>query len=213
MQKRKQSNQREEIAHAVKALCDGGVIAFPTETIYGLGCDPRNAKAVRRIFRLKARDPKKPLLLVASSIAHVRRIATLRGKALRLARQYWPGPLTLVLPVKESNPLVRGIALQGTVAVRISSSSLVQELTKKFGFPLVATSANRSGATESRSLDDVKRNFDDKLDAMIDGGILPLRKASTMLRVREDGSCELIREGAVRVSKKILSSSLKTLRL
>ncbi len=193
---------KQEVQRAVKALYAGGVIAFPTETVYGLGCDPRNRAAVHRVFRLKGRDPSKPLLLVASSFAQVRSVAVLKGQALLLAKRYWPGPLTLALPLKRPSLLVAGVAVKGEVSVRFSSSKTVQALTGRFGFPIVATSANPSGASESHSRKDVVSYFGERLDAIVDGGRLPIRKSSTVLRVREDECCEVIREWAIRLPKK-----------
>src|SRR5260221_5994173 len=91
-------NQNICLHAAKRLLANGGVIAFPTETSYGLGCDPRNAKAVRRIFAIKGREKKKPLLLVASDLAQVRRVADLRPTSYAPASQHWPGPLSPVLP-------------------------------------------------------------------------------------------------------------------
>ena len=204
MQNRKNLLQQTLVRQAVKALEAGGVIAFPTETVYGLGCDPRNRRAVRRIFRLKGRDPQKPLLLVASSFAQVRRVAVLRGQALLLAKHYWPGPLTLVLPLRKPSLLVKGVAVNGEVAIRFSSSKIVRALAKQFTFPLVATSANPSGAKESRSYTDVVSYFGRDLAMIVDGGTLSVRKMSTVIRVREGTACELIREGAIRLPKKYL---------
>lgn len=184
--------------HAVRALRRGGVIAFPTETTYGLGCDPRNMQAVRRIYKLKGRDYTKPLLLVASSLAQVRKVAMFHVSSLRLQEPYWPGPLTLVLLVKKSASLVSGVAVKGEVAIRVSSSSIVQLLTRVYGFPIVATSANRTGEPECRSARAIRHIFADELDYIVDAGALPKRKLSTVARVKKDGIIEVIRQGAVK---------------
>lgn len=176
------------VREAVRALRHGGVIAFPTETTYGLGCDPRNAKAVARIFMIKGREKKKSLILVASSIVQVKKIAHLVGANLAFARMHWPGPLTLVLPKKNK---------KGDVAIRVSSSKFVQELTSAYGFPIIATSANRSGEPDCRSGKAVVRIFDgrkDVPDLVIDMGVLPRRKPSTVARIGEDGRIEILRK-------------------
>lgn len=183
------------IRQAVRVLQRGGVIAFPTETTCGLGCDPRNTKAVAKIYRIKGRASSKTLPLVAASVRDVKRIAVLDGLAARLARRYWPGPLTIVLPRK------RG---RGDIAIRISSSPFVRELVRAYGFPLVATSANRSGEPECRSGRAVARVFQNvkvKPDLVIDLGALPKRKPSTIVRVGKDGGIEVLRQGAVRMER------------
>lgn len=181
-----------ELRQAVAVLKKGGVIAYPTETVYGLGCDPRKSSAIRRIYSLKGRDRKKQLLLVAASIAQVRKVAKLEGAALVLARKYWPGPLTLVLPSLK----------KGSVAIRVSSSSIVQDLCRAFGYPIISTSANRSGETECRSGRAVKRLFAQghlAPDFVIDAGGLPRRKTSTVAHVRKDGTVEIVRVGAIKL--------------
>jgi len=188
---------------ATRGLRRGDVIAFPTETTYGLGCDPRNAKAVARIFRIKGRAKTKSLPLVAASVAQVRRIAMLSAGARWLASRRWPGPLTLVLPIRQMR-LAKGIALRGEVAVRVSSSPFVRAVCQAYGFPIVATSANRSGESDCRSGRSVAQAFQSKKhqpDLVIDLGALPRRKPSTVARVREDGSIEVLRQGSIRLPR------------
>ncbi|MFA6429976.1 MAG: L-threonylcarbamoyladenylate synthase [Patescibacteria group bacterium] len=194
---------RDGIRRAVRQLKKGGVIAFPTETTYGIGCDPRDGRAVRRVFRLKGRDPSKPLLLVAASLAQVECVADLSGPSRELARAHWPGPLTLILPVKRDAGLARGAFVAGEVAIRVSSSAIVRRLTHAFGFPIVATSANHSNQPECRSATAVRFLFADRLDEIVDGGTLPRRAVSTVARVLEDGTIEVARKGAVRLPSKL----------
>jgi len=188
----------EDIFQAISALNKGGVIAFPTETTYGIGCDPREAQAVERIFPMKGREVNKPLLLVAGSWEQVEQVAHLSGAAKRLAKKYWPGPLTLVLPVRLEAGLASGIAPQGEVAVRFSSSRIVQKLVWAFGSAIVATSANRSGQPDSRSADDV-RAYGLDVDYIIDGGRLDESLPSTVARIKGDGAVEIIRRGVVKL--------------
>ncbi len=187
---------REYVHKAAEVLLRGGVIAFPTETSYGLGCDPRDARAVRRIFKMKGRDSHNPLLLVAGSWAQVERVAHLSASVKRLAKQYWPGPLTLILPLRKEACLADGVAYKSEVSVRYSSSADVRRLTRRFGFPVVATSANISGQPACRSAKEI-RSVGLAVDGILDGGVLPVRKPSTVARVRENGVIEVIRAGAV----------------
>lgn len=189
------------IRSAVRILKRGGVIAFPTETTYGLGCDPRNAKAARQVFSIKGRKKKKPLLLVASDLAQVRRVVDVSFIPKRLLK-YWPGPLTLVLPVKKAARLQKLVAPKGDVAIRVSSSKFVQRLTSAFNFPIIATSANKSGEPDCRSGRAVKRTFRDAKntpDLILDAGSLPRRRPSTVARVEVDGNVRILRQGGIRI--------------
>lgn len=190
------------IRAAVRVLKQGGVIAFPTETTYGLGCDPRNARAVAKIFSIKGREKQKPLLLVGAGMSDVRRVARRSSHVRALASRYWPGPLTLVLPSRASARLANAVAPRGEVAIRVSASPLVRALVAAYGFPIIATSANRSGESDSRSGRAVVRAFDGRRhapDLLLDIGALPRRKPSTVARVRPDGTVEVLRSGSVRM--------------
>ncbi len=186
----------EDMQEAVTILRQGGVIAFPTETTYGLGCDPRNARAVGRIFKIKGRDSSNPLLLVAGSWAQVEQVAHLLANVRRFVRAYWPGALTLILPVREEARLVPGVVFNREVSIRYSSSATVRRLTRRFGFPIVATSANVSGQPASRSMDEV-RAAGLEVDFILDEGTLPTRKPSTVVRMHKTGQLEVVRLGAV----------------
>jgi L-threonylcarbamoyladenylate synthase len=189
-----------DVEQAAQILRNGGVIAYPTETVYGLGCDPRNHEAVARIQQLKKRDPgKTAMLLVASSIEQVEKIAILYGAARIIAEKYWPGPLTLLLSLREDVTLHTGVFAEGGVAVRVSSHPFVRALTNVFDFPIVSTSANISGEPGGRSAELIMELFGEALDAIIDVGLLPEQKPSTIARVHEDGRIDILREGAIRL--------------
>ncbi len=192
------SRSQNDLQAAITALCQGGVIAFPTETTYGLGCDPRNYLAVGRIFAMKRRDLNKPLLLVAGSWAQVERVAYLSARVRQVARRYWPGALTLILPASKGAGLVAGVVVNGEVAIRYSSSPSVRRLTRSFGFPIVATSANVSGQPASRSAEEV-RAAGLGVDFILDEGMLPIRKPSTVVRVCDDGTINVVRQGATTI--------------
>lgn len=192
---------------AVSVLRSGGVIAYPTETVYGLGCDPRNQKAVDQLFRMKRREKGKPILLVASSMAQVGKVATVSASIKRFLKTVWPGALTVVLPLRPEIVLAKGISLNGEVAIRISSSSVVRALARGFGFPVTSTSANLSGAEPCRSAKEVVEIFSShtyRPDMMLDGGRLPKRKASTIIRFLPGGKVEILRQGSVRIPRNML---------
>lgn len=191
-----------DIGRAVRVLKSGGVIAYPTETTYGLGCDPRNAKAIAKIFRIKGRDKNKSVLLVAASISQVKKVAILEGESLQLAKKYWAGALTIILPARRVAKLSSRVTKRGEVAIRVSSSTSVQALVRRFGFPIVSTSANRSGETPCRSGRAVRSAFSGNRfqpDFIVDAGALPRRKPSTIVRVTKDGKLEILRQGSVRL--------------
>lgn len=197
------TNERAAIRAAVRILKNGGVIAFPTETTYGLAADPTHAKAIARIFKIKGRSDKKPLQLIAGSVQQVIRLAKLDGIAKRLAQRYWPGPLTLLLPVKVDTSLSRQVRPQRIVGIRVSSSKFVRDLSLAMGKPLAATSANRSGEPPAYSGRGVRHAFATasvKPDVLLDYGALARRKPSTIARITHDG-IEIIRSGPIRIPR------------
>jgi L-threonylcarbamoyladenylate synthase len=189
------------VREAVRALKRGDVIAFPTETTYGLGCDPRNAAAVRRIYRIKGRDDGKPLQLIAGSLAQVRRLASLDGGTAKLIRKHWPGPLTLLLQLRASIKLTSKVSPKRIIGIRVTSSAFVRELALAFGAPIAATSANRSGRPPASSGRAAASAFasGEKPDLLIDIGALPKRSPSTVARVKDDGTVEVLRRGPIRL--------------
>lgn len=207
MLRRGEITEHELIRAGVEALRRGEVIAFATETSYGLGCDPRNAQAVQRIFEIKGRDATKPLLLVAADESQVEEVVDLdalsdpaRQMFDRLSFSFWPGPMTLVLPVKKSAEVQTGVAPVGEVAVRMSSSDFVQALTVAFEFPIVATSANKAGEKECFSGLAVNKMFANQPhqpDVILDIGTLPRQAASTVARIVLSGEIEVLRQGEV----------------
>src|SRR5262252_1418492 len=122
----------------------GGVIAFPTDTAYGLGADPFNETAVRRIFEIKGRPDNKPILLLVNSIAMAQSVAHVSERALALAERFWPGPLTMILPARETVP-TSVTAGTGTIGVRWGNAPFANRLLDSLGQPITATSANRTG--------------------------------------------------------------------
>lgn len=200
----KKTAQKEAIKKAVQALQKGGVISLPTETTYGLACDPRNARAVQKIFRIKGRDDGKPLQLIASSKAQVHAIAECNAPTKKVIAKEWPGPLTLLLPMKKGAKLAAKVSPKRTVGVRVSSSAFVRSLARAFGHPIAATSANRSGNTPAFSgngVVDAFKSHPNKPDLLLDAGTIPRNKPSTVARIVDDGTIEILRQGAVRLKQ------------
>jgi L-threonylcarbamoyladenylate synthase len=154
---------------ALAALHRGGVIAYPTEAVWGLGCDPDDDEALARLLRLKARDPAKGMILVAASIAQF--APWLEGLPLALHAPLaasWPGPQTWLVPDNgRARPLVRGA--HDRVALRVSDHPGVVALCEAYGGPLVSTSANRAGEPPGMSAEQVRATFGAGLDAIVEG--------------------------------------------
>ncbi|MEO6945540.1 MAG: L-threonylcarbamoyladenylate synthase, partial [Nitrobacter sp.] len=131
---------------AARTLSDGGLVAFPTETVYGLGADAANAEAIARLYRAKGRPAFNPLIAHVSDLATAQRIARFDATALALADAFWPGPLTLVLPKATRCP-VASLATAGldTIALRVPAHPVARDILRRFGGPVVAPSANLSG--------------------------------------------------------------------
>ncbi len=194
-----QASFKASLQAAIRLLRRGGVIAFPTETTYGLGCDPRNKNAVRKIFLIKGRSDKKPLQLIAGSLSQVSRIADLSRAEKSLAKKHWPGPLTLLVRLKRGRKLAPHVSQLGLIGIRVSSSLFARALAKALRHPIAATSANRSGAMPAfsgRAVVHAFKAFPHQPDLVLDVGRLPRRVPSTVARVSEDGSVEILRQGA-----------------
>jgi L-threonylcarbamoyladenylate synthase len=180
---------------AVAALGRGGVVAYPTETFYGLGADPRSDEAVARVFAAKHRPADQLLPLIAADTAQVAGIGEMTPLAERLAARWWPGPLTLVIPA--SRTLSAAVHLStGKVAVRVPDHAIARALAAAAGHALTSTSANISGQPPLATADEVASMLSDSIDVLIDGGRTPGGRPSTIVDVT-GGAPELIREGAV----------------
>jgi len=172
----------------------GRIVAYPTDTLYGLAVDPRNAAAVQRLYALKGRPETAALTLIAADIAQARLAAHLTPAAHVLARYWWPGPLTIVVPADAS---IAPAALAGgkTVGVRVPDHAVALDLARDVGFCITATSANRSGAPAPASTDEVLAALPD-VDLILDAGLAPGGDPSTIVGAL-DRDVTLIRAGAV----------------
>jgi L-threonylcarbamoyladenylate synthase len=173
----------DRIDEAVALLKKGGVIAFPTETLYGLGADARNEAAIEKIFGIKGRDFKNPILVVIGDARHLESFAgEVPDEARRLMERFWPGPLTIVFRAAPSvSPKLT--AGSGKIGIRLTSHPVAMEISKRLGGPVTATSANLSGAPECSSALEVLSQLEGKLDGVIDGGHTPGGKGSTIVDV------------------------------
>jgi L-threonylcarbamoyladenylate synthase len=170
------------IEAAARCLAAGGLVAFPTETVYGLGADARQGEAVARLYAAKGRPAFNPLIAHVADVAGARRLGVFNAEAERLAGPFWPGPLTLVLPKRADCP-VSDLALAGldSVAVRLPAHPVAQALLKEFGGPVVAPSANRSGHVSPTSAAHVLADLRGRIDLIIDGGSCTVGVESTIV--------------------------------
>jgi L-threonylcarbamoyladenylate synthase len=184
------------IAEAARILRAGGLVAFPTETVYGLGADATNATAVARLFAAKARPKFNPLIAHVVDVAAARRLGTFGTAAERLAAAFWPGALTLVVP---ANPdcTVCDLARAGldTVAARVPAHAVAHRLLAAVGRPIAAPSANRSGHVSPTTADHVLADLGGVIDLVLDGGSTPLGLESTIVDCT--GMPRLLRLGAI----------------
>ena len=192
---RTETLQDADYAQLASLLQSGGVIAFPTDTAYGLGADPFNEAAIDRIFRIKGRAEMKPILLVVDSLAMAKSVSVPPRVFRETARQFWPGPLTMILRAAKSLP-PKVTAGTNTIGLRWPVADCATKLLKHFKRPITATSANRSGQPSAITAEEVRAQFDESLDALIDGGTLPSRGGSTLLDLTVEPPV-LLREGPV----------------
>ena len=183
----------EETIHAVQ---HGGVIAFPTDTVYGLGASLRFPDALARIYEIKGRDTSKPLPVLLSSIDRISLVAEMADDhVVQLLREFWPGGLTIALPARPGVP-DQVVASDGTVGVRVPDHSIALTLCERAGGALATTSANRSGEAPACSADEIAAQFDDAIDVVLHGGFAPCGDPSTVIRV-DNARIATIRAGSI----------------
>jgi L-threonylcarbamoyladenylate synthase len=185
-----------EIIRAAEVIGRGGIVAFPTETFYGLAVDPFNEAALRRLFALKGRAPSKPILVLIDGLERLTELVQEVPPPFRkLMDRFWPGPLTLIFPGRESlPPLLTDVS--GTIGIRWSSHSVARRLAAACGGVITGTSANLSGWPPAVTGADLKRIFQVGLDYIIDGGRTSGGPGSTIIG-SDQGRLRLIRKGVI----------------
>lgn len=180
------------VDQAARIIASGGVVAYPTEAVYGIGCLPDAAAALERVIAIKRRDARKGLILVAADDRQIAPLAEIPAAAAReriLAS--WPGPVTWVLPARPGlSPLITGG--RGTVAVRVSDHPIVRRLCRRVGSAIVSTSANTSGRAPARTALEVRRRLGADLDYVLAG---PLGRSARPSEIRDGASGAILRPG------------------
>lgn len=190
--------EKELIKLAVGILKNDGVIIYPTDTLYGLGANVLSKNAIKKVYKIKGRDFRKPLSVAFHSLAQAQKYVKFGKLALRLARKFLPGPLTIILPMKYKFP--KELTGSKNVGIRIPNNKIVLNLIKEFGHPITATSANISGNKDPVTADDTIVQIGDKVDLILDGGKCKLKRPSTIVEI-PNNRIRIIREGAIKKSQ------------
>ncbi len=188
-----QNPQKRLISQVVDCLKQGGVIAYPTDTTYGFGCDIFNKKGVKKIYQIKQRDPRKPFSFICADLSDVSNYAQVSNFAFRTMKRHLPGPYTFVLEATRVVPDVL-TTKQKTVGIRIPENEIALEIVRQLGHPLVTTSANLSGDEPAHDPVVIYENLSKSLDIVIDGGI-SLGDPSTVISLVDD-KIEVLRQGS-----------------
>ena len=189
------TNSPNAIANALEVLLSGGLVAFPTDTVYGVGALVFDEKAVESIYAAKERPVEKAIPVLIGDAVDLNQVADeIPMPAARLIARFWPGPLTIVVPAADA--LSRLLAPRGTLGVRVPAHAVARALAQQLGECITATSANRSGAAAPATAADVVRAFSDGVDLLLDGGAAPGGAPSTIVEVVQ-GRLTMHRAGAI----------------
>jgi len=183
----------EGLAKAADVVAKGGVICFPTDTVYGLGCDPLNTSAIQKTMKTKG-DRAKPMPVLVRELNDAEKLAHVSDRARRLANKFWPGPLTMVLEARDLIP--RTLAPEGRIGLRSPNHPLCLDLLGLCSGTLVGTSANRTGSPPATSAKQAFDELGDQVDIVLDGGKTPLGLASTVVDLTNP-KLVVLREGPV----------------
>ncbi len=183
----------EGIEKASQIINQGGIAVFPTDTVYGIGCNPYNKNSVRKIYEIKSRNILKPFPVLVYSKDIAKRIVFFDKIAEKIVERFWPGPLTIILKLTDEN-LKKSLNLTDKIAVRVPNHKCTLELLKKCNF-LVGTSANISGHSSFTNPDECFKNIQ-KYDVFVDGGIISSKAESTIIEI-ENEEIKIIREGSL----------------
>lgn len=185
-----------QLAEAIKILKQGGIVAYPTDTAYGLAVDATNAKAVKKLYALKGRNFKNPIHVIPPTRAWVSRLVKISAPAKKLIERLMPGPLTLVLPLKITGPAWKLLSAgTKTLGIRRPKHKLALDLAYFLGRPITTTSANLSGQSNTYSPSDIKKQFKNRI-FILDGGKLKNTKPSTVVSLT-GGHVKILRPGPI----------------
>ena len=197
----------DEIIEAADIIKNGGVVIFPTETVYGIGVNAFNEESIERLYEIKKRDYKKPISVLVSDINMIKDLTEdISETESKIIKEFMPGPLTLILKKKREIPDILTAKTQ-TIGIRIPDNEIAKKLIEYAQVPIATTSANISGEEANTEINDLYELFKDKIDCYIDGGKSKIGKASTVVKV-ENENIIILREGTItknQILKKIKS--------
>ena len=184
---------KEGIEKASQIINQGGVVIFPTDTVYGIGCDPYNKASIEKIYKIKSRDITKSVPVLTYSIETAERIAQFDQLTKKIVKKFWPGPLTIILKVTDEK-IKKSLNLENKIAIRVPDHKCTLELLKKCNY-LVGTSANISGDVPYTNPKECLKKIQD-YDVFVDGGIITSNGESTIIEI-ENKEIKIIREGSL----------------
>ena len=189
----KVSCNKEGIEKASQIVSQGGIMIFPTDTVYGIGCNPYNKEAVEKIYKIKSRDIMKSVPVLTYSIETAEKIVEFDQFTKKIVKKFWPGPLTVILKVTDKK-IKESLNLENKIAIRVPDHKCTLELLKKCNF-LVGTSANISGDFPYTDPEECLKNLEN-YDVFVDGGIITSKGESTIIEI-ENEQIKIIREGSL----------------
>ena len=197
-----------KLKQPAKIIRNGGIVLFPTETVYGIGTNGLNETAIKKLFKIKQRPLNKPISLLVNSIDMINKIAKdITEIEYSIIKEFFPGPLTIVLKKKDIVPNIL-TANNNTVGIRMPSNDIALKLIEYTGFPIATSSANISSQPSGTRLQDIIKDFDEKADYFIDGGRSKIGLSSTVVQVI-NGIPHILRQGSI-TEKQIRNACLKT---
>ena len=203
----KKNPEPEIISQAAEIIKNGGLVAFPTETVYGLGADALNSEAVKKIYEAKGRPSDNPLILHVANINQVHELVEVNETAEILMKKFWPAPLTLVMKAKNIIPLQTRGGLD-TAAIRMPNNPVALALIEKAGTPIAAPSANLSGRPSPTDFESVFNDMNGRIEMILDGGKVEVGIESTVIDITNPEKILMLRPGGF--SREILEDTLKT---
>ena len=187
----------DELNNVIDVIEKGGVVVFPTDTVYGVATNSLDETAIKKLFELKGRNDNKPICVLTSNVDKIKKIAYINEEEQKIIDKYMPGALTIILNKKNnvSNVLTSNL---DTVGVRIPNNEIALRILGKLDYPLATTSANISGMEAAVKIDDIIQVFNNKVDIIVDGGITDLNMSSTRVKI-ENNEIKVLREGTIKI--------------
>lgn len=196
----KEGVTNEELNEVVNIIKDNGIIIFPTETVYGIGGNALSYNVVNKIYEIKQRPREKALTILVKSKEEITKYAEITNEIeMEIIKNFMPGPITLILKKKKDVIIDSVTAGNNTIGVRIPDNIIVKKILERCDVPIAAPSANISGRPSSINLEDIIKDFDGKVDALIDGGVCKEKIASTIVQVC-NGDIKILREGVISIN-------------